>query len=198
MSNNITRWEKENPPNLLLAIDPGAAWPGAQRGTKIPYAGVALLQWGELAWAGVVRAPTTVAPFARPNALVKRVSESARFARTPAHLGEPLNVLVIENPRLYKRGKARPEDIMDLKFIAGAFMGGIDAEFYSAPGPSEWKGTIDGTILNERVLRVLNSVERTMLVKSERAGDGGLSSHVIDAVGLGLWTVGRMGKAGVL
>jgi len=56
----------------------------------------------------------------------------------------------------------------------------------------------DGEILNERVVRVLNAPERMMLVDAQRRGQGGLTSHVVDAVGLGLFTMGRMGKAGVI
>ncbi len=223
MANNKTRWDRADPPNTLLAIDPGASYPK----TKQPYAGAALFQWGELCWAALVKCPTmvdgvTVPAFSRPNLLVRTVCEAAHVARhgwkprtTPAGakpprrnakdlrstdevLGESLTVLVVEQPRIYKRGQARPEDIMALMGIYGAFMGGIDAEFYSGPAPADWKGTVDGVILNERVVRVLNSTERTLLVAAQRAGQGGLSDHVIDAVGLGLVTMGRCGVGGVI
>ncbi len=214
VANNKTRWEKADPPNTLLAIDPGASYPKS----KVPYAGAALFQWGELCWAALVKCPTMVdskpvAPFARPNTLVRTVCEAAHIARhgcgkprknsrdlrtTAEVLGEGITVLVVEQPRIYRNGPARPEDIVALMGIYGAFMGGIDAEFYSGPGPSEWKGSIEKTIMNERVLRVLNSSERLLLMRAQQAGDGGLSDHVIDGVGLGLFTIGRMGAAGVL
>lgn len=194
--NNVTRWNKEDPPNLLLAIDPGASYPGRQRKEQVPYAGCALFQWSELVWASLVKCPTMtettpVPPYARPNALVKRVCAEANVARFRGKTGETLNVLVVENPRIYTKGKARPADIVALARIYGAFMGGIDAEFYSGPAPSEWKGSIDGKVLNERVLTVTNADERIRLMKAQKSGRGGLSDHVLDAVGLGLFTLGR-------
>lgn len=221
MAPHITRWTKDDPPNLLLAIDPGASWPA----TKIrhPYAGCALFRWGELVWASTVRCPLhdtarfagdgKIPPFAMPNTLVRRVCEVANVARHSgdplgriwqsekkkiggaATLGEQLTVLAVENPLIYVKGKARPQDILALGKIYGAFMGGIDAEFYSGPSPEEWKGSIDGEIMNERVLKVLNVAERILLMQSQRVGDGGLTSHTLDACGLGLFTLGRVGKA---
>jgi len=206
MANNITRWTKEDFPNTLLAIDPGASWPNAKR--KHPYAGAALFQWGMLVWVSLVHCPTsdikrygkekTVPPYAMPNLLVRKVCKEASIARNDTSPGEGLTTLVVEKPIIYVKGKARPQDIIDLRGIWGAFMGGIDAEAYYGPTPEEWKGSIDGEILNERVVRVLNAPERMMLVDAQRRGQGGLTSHVVDAVGLGLFTMGRMGKAGVI
>lgn len=191
MANNKTRWERGDPPNTLLAIDPGARWPKS----GVPYAGAAYFQWGELVWAGLVKAQGIVAPFSRANQLVRKVLEAAGIPRTAKDSGEPLTVLAVEVPRVYTRGSARPEDIVQLAVIAGAFTGGIDAEFYSCPRPSEWKGTIDGAILCDRVLnKVANAAERMIILRSE----GGTTSHVQDAFGLGCWVLGRMGTGGVI
>jgi hypothetical protein len=194
VSNNKTRWEAESPPNVLLAIDPGASFPKS----KVPYAGVALFQWGELVWGALVKCPTTASPFAQANTLVRKVCTEARVARHDKDLGEALTVLAVENPLLYKRGAASPTDIIALKGIYGAFMGGVDAEFYSGPTPVSWKGSIDGVILNERVLKILNGGERLMLMNAQRMGHGGLTDHVLDAVGLGLYVLGRMSTGGVV
>lgn len=226
MANNITRWTGESAPNTLLAIDPGASF---QR-IKVPYVGAALFKWGSLIAAALIKCPTVVPPFARPNTLVRKVCEELRIQRhapfktdgagaaaihgikrkNQPHLREKnvieagdaselLTMLAVENPQIYRRGEARPEDIMALKGIYGAFMGGIDADFYSGPTPGEWKGSIeDKDIVNERCLRVLNGAERLILVQAQRAGDAGLSDHVLDAVGVGLFTLGRIGTGGVV
>ncbi len=218
MANNKTRWEADDPPNTLLAIDPGASYPKI----KLPYAGAALFQWGMLVWAGLIKCPTVVDnrlvhPFSRPNELVRKVCESANIPRHGgtrndvggkkcsrcgrgggANLGEQLTALVVENPLIYKKGHARPKDIVALSKIYGAFMGGIDAEFYYGPAPGEWKGSIDGGIFLERVVTILNAGEQVILVDGQAAGLGGLSEHTIDAVGLGLFTLGRCGVAGVV
>lgn len=188
MANNRTRWEADDPPNTLLAIDPGASFPKS----KVPYAGAALFQWGMMVWCDLIKCSTVAAPFARANTLVRKVCEEARIARHSKALGEGVTVLVVEKPLIYKRGKARPADILALREIYGAFIGGIDAEFYSGPSPQEWKGSIDNKILQERTLTVANSAEKMILIRS------GSSEHTIAAMGLGFWTLGRMGTAGVV
>jgi hypothetical protein len=201
MANNITRWTKENPPPLLLSIDPGAA---DRKSKGFPYAGCALFQLGMLVWAALVRCPTTVPPFGRPYALVDKVCEAAMIPRNKWQAGAPgqprelLTVLAVENPLIYTHGTAKPSDIVNLKGIYGAFMGGIEAEFYSGPAPSEWKGSIDKKIMNERVAKVLNSSERIVLIQAQAAGYDGLSVHVIDAAGLGVFVLGRADKAMVI
>lgn len=226
MANNITRWVGDDAPNTLLAIDPGASF----EKIKVPYAGCALFKWGQLAAAALVRCPTTVPPFARPNTLVRKVCEELLIQRhspfkaagaggaavhgikrkAQPHLREKnvlesgdaselLTMLAVEDPQIYVRGEARPADIMALKGIYGAFMGGIDAEFYAGPTPGQWKGNIeDKDIVNERCLRVLNGAERMILVQGQRAGDKTLSDHVLDAVGIGLFVLGRIDTAGVV
>jgi hypothetical protein len=190
MANNKTRWTRDDPPNTLLAIDPGARYPKS----GVPYAGAAYFQWGELVWAGLVKAQGVAAPFARPNQLVQRVCDTASIPRTKKDAGEPLTVLAVEVPRVYVNGAARPEDIVQLAVVAGAFVGGVDAEFYSLPRPSEWKGTIDGKILCTRVLNIASVAERLIVARAE----GGNTTHVQDALGLGLWVLGRMGTGGVI
>lgn len=190
MANNKTRWTKDDPPNTLLAIDPGASYPRS----GVPYAGAAYFQWGELVWAGLVKAKGVVAPFRRPNDLVQRVLTAAAIPKTRKDTGEPLTALAVEVPRIYKKGRARPEDVLQVAVIAGAFCGGVEAEFYSLPRPSEWKGSIDGNILCDRVMKIANNAERLIVSKAE----GGNTTHVQDALGIGLWVLGRMGTGGVV
>lgn len=157
-----------------------------------------------------VRESRKVPPFARPNMLVRTVCKEAGIARHGASkdadgphchrcgrggkrsLGEGLTVLACENPLLYAKGPARPKDIIALKSIYGAVMGGIDAEFYSGPAPAEWRGSVDDIkIINERIVSVLNTAEKTILIESEKAGRGGLSPHTLAGVGVALYTLGR-------
>lgn len=191
-----TRWTAEDPPNVLLAIDPGASYPRS----KVPYAGVSLFQWGMLAWCGLVKCSTVVPPFGRSNELVRRVCKDVGIARHKNDEGEGLDVLVVENPTLYRQGAARPKDIIALKEIYGAFMGGIDAAFYSGPSPQMWKGSAKDSkdLVNERTLQIANSTERLLLIRAQANGLDGLSDHVLDSMGLGFWTLGRMGTAGVV
>jgi hypothetical protein len=203
VANNITRWVSpdDNPPNLMLAIDPGAAIGRGQK--KVPYCGAALFQWGTLVWAGLVKASATVTPFQRPRNLVDRTIEASGVWKCEHSLGEPLDMLAVEVPRIYKKMKSRPEDIVQLSVIAGAFLGGIPAKKVSAPRPGEWKGSIDKGIHLRRVIGertdkgfvggVLNSGEHIVLLKAE----GGETDHVQDAIALGCWVAGRTDTGGV-
>lgn len=111
--------------------------------------------------------------------------------------GEAITVLAVEKPTFRPNSPARPQDIVELRGIYGAFVGGVDADFYSTPEPEEWKGTFDGEQLNERVLLVLSSTERA-LIQSSPPDYGALTSHALDAIGLGLFTLGRAGKGMVI
>lgn len=190
MSNNKTRWTAVDPPNTLLAIDPGSRYPKS----GVAYAGAAFFQWGRLIWAGLVKNKTGVAPFSRPYDIASKVCKEARIPAQRGDAGEPLTCLAVEVPRVYTRSPADPEDIVQLALIAGAFCGGIEAEFYSLPRPSEWKGTIDKKILNDRCMKIASTDERLIIYRAE----GGNTSHVQDAFGIGLWVLGRMGTGGVV
>jgi hypothetical protein len=179
-------------PETLLAIDPGAAWPGGKRNDHRPYAGCALFRRGALAWASLVKCPEGVPLFARPNRLVREVCVEAGIKRDGG-----LTMLAVENPLIYPHSEARPQDIVALKGIYGAFMGGIDADFYSGPAPADVKSNVDKETMNERTLAILKIPERNLLKEAQKAGRGGLSDHTLDGVGLGLFVLGRMGVGGI-
>jgi len=206
MANNVTRWvsKDDNPPNLMLAIDPGASTGGK---TKVPYAGVALFQWGTLVWAGLVKSSTTAPPFARGPDLVRRILEASGVPACEHANGEPLDMLAVEVPRIYTKMRARPEDIIQLALIAGCCISGIPAKRYSLPRPSEWKSNIDGDIFLNRVIGirdeagwhggVLSSGEHLVLTKAEIPLKKAETSHVRDAIALGCWVAGRIDTGGV-
>lgn len=203
MANNVTRWQSaENlPPNLMLAIDPGASMKSGK--VNVPYCGAALFQWGTLVWAGLVKASPTITPYNRPRDLVEKTIEASGIPGCEHASGEPLDMLAVEMPRIYKQMKGRPEDVLQVAVIAGALLAGIPSKKRSAPRPQEWKGTINGDIFLRRVIGtwngqtwdggVLNSGERIVLLKAK----GGETSHVQDAVALGCWVAGRIDVGGV-
>lgn len=112
--------------------------------------------------------------------------------------GEAITVLAVEKPIHRSNSPARPQDIIALSYIYGAFVGGIDADYYSTPEPEEWKGSFDGDQLNERVLLVLSATERALLQRGANVGYDSLSSHSLDACGLGLFALARAGKGMVI
>lgn len=112
-------------------------------------------------------------------------------------MGEALTVLAVEG-QYFNPKKPLAKEVIALSRITGAFLAGIDADFYVCPTPEDWKGSVDGEQLNERVLRVLNAAEQNVLQEGQFAGYASLTSHALDSVGLALYTLGRVGKAMVI
>jgi hypothetical protein len=57
-----------------------------------------------------------------------------------------------------------------------------------APYPVQWKGSVDKEVHNDRVLKRLTPAEREVIPKLPKSK----LHNVIDAIGLGLWALGRM------
>lgn len=99
--------------------------------------------------------------------------------------------LVIECPYIYpKAGKANPNDMITLARKVGR----IEERFDHVPikqvvFPRTWKGTVPKEIHNRRVIAKLDAreVETLHAVKCTEKK----LHNVIDAVGLGLWALGR-------
>lgn len=119
-----------------------------------------------------------------------------RYARDPG-LGE--EYVVLEIPRIYTNsGKAntkRPNDIVDLGVDAGMQVGAVPKGYLIRRYPADWKAQVDPDLLIERVKEHLTPAELVLaLAICERFG---VRAHnVWDAIGLGLFTLGRMGKGG--
>jgi hypothetical protein len=108
----------------------------------------------------------------------------------------PYDLLYWEHPTVYPgcpAGKAR--DILTLLDRARDIADYVQAVRKVSVLPRDWKGTIPKTTQNRRDVNRLNQTESTVLFAA-RAGNGrpvaqSLLNNVIDAVGLGLWAVGR-------
>jgi len=100
-------------------------------------------------------------------------------------------IVVIEVPRIYPfGGKGDANDLVDLAFLAGDYAGemrvkypGVDVEQVY---PRTWKGTVPKHIHNRRVLASLTSKE---LPKIQ-----GCDHNMVDAIGIGLWQLGKEGQ----
>lgn len=101
--------------------------------------------------------------------------------------------VIIEAPRWYPREyKIDTNDLLDLSILVGEIKG-----MYEERGclvllvwPRSWKGTVPKKIHNERVLAALTEEEVALLPLRPRAKDH--DHNVLDAVGIGLWKLGRM------
>jgi hypothetical protein len=109
----------------------------------------------------------------------------------------------IEMPQFYPRGHKRPNDLIKLAFTAGRLVGasgvaemgyGYEATYFL---PHEWKGNIPKETCNNRARMRLQPDELAVLAACENVilayGGGGKSvlHNVLDAIGIGLFAVGR-------
>jgi len=92
-----------------------------------------------------------------------------------------INFVVIENPQIYPRSKARPSDILKLARIVGRI-----EEMYSYTAvklvtPREWKGTINGDVMTRRIKSQFTPREKGMIQNP--------THDEVDAIGLGKWAL---------
>jgi len=97
--------------------------------------------------------------------------------------------IVIELPRIYPlaRQKGDQNDLVDLAYLAGALdsVGVAGALVH----PRTWKGQVPKEIMGQRILAALRPEERALM---EKVSAG--RHNAIDAAGLGLWAIGRLGR----
>lgn len=154
----------------LLAIDPGFA---EKSGT-----GFAWFVHGMLARVGCAGTP--------PGDLRLRARAICRVFQV--EMSNALRV-VIELPRVYplSRQKGDQNDLIDLAYLAGALDSvGIDGELVH---PRTWKGQVPKAVMGRRILAALQPEEHALV---EKIGAG--RHNAIDAAGLGLWALGRLGR----
>lgn len=101
---------------------------------------------------------------------------------------DPVTNLVIEMPQTYRNAKARLKDTDELIFSAGAIARGYSNVVRYTP--AEWKGQIDKKTHHARILAALKPTERKIVDGLPKKD----SIHVLDAVGLGLFYMMRIGR----
>lgn len=112
--------------------------------------------------------------------------------------GTPLSV-IIECPRLRPRGEKNPNSILLVARNAGEWGGrygwfGAQVRYVL---PNDWKGTVSKEISHARMWVKLTEVEKGIVDECFRSAKGrngmapGKRHNVLDALGIGLWGVGR-------
>lgn len=113
--------------------------------------------------------------------------------------GENSREVVVEIPRIYPHGgKGDQNDIIELALAAGIVLGhfwhlGV---VITRVHPRRWKGTVPKEIHHARVIDELEPYERLVLgepKKKTKANPHGFDNNMLDAIGLGLWRMERMG-----
>lgn len=101
-------------------------------------------------------------------------------------------LVLVEIPRWYPHDQKDTNDLLDLCVLVGEVK-----RFYESQSckvelvfPRTWKGTVPKPIHNKRVLAALTPEEVAVLPKRPRAKDH--DHNLLDAIGLGLWKLGRL------
>lgn len=101
--------------------------------------------------------------------------------------------VVIECPRVYPKIKADPNDLIRLARRVGE----VEAMFRHADirivFPRDWKGTVPKDIFARRIIGRLDACEREIYDDACQSIAAGKRHNVADAIGLGLFDLGRMG-----
>ncbi len=108
----------------------------------------------------------------------------------------PTSRVIVERPMIYPGGrqKARPADVIKLATRAGEAAGlyartaGIEPEYVE---PHAWKGSVDKNISHARIWAKLTPAEQAIVSDAARGVAPSKRHNILDAVGIGLWGIGR-------
>lgn len=116
------------------------------------------------------------------------------IGRPPMGWGFAGSDFVIEIPQIYPGSQEEdPNDLVRTSITAGRWIERMCALGAREPvevRPREWKGQVPKTIHNARVRARMTVGEISLLPDLPKSK----MHNVIDAVGLGLWRLGRMGR----
>lgn len=103
-----------------------------------------------------------------------------------------LSTVLIEVPRWYPHDHSDVNDLLDLSVFVGELKRSYEAQGYQAElvWPRTWKGNVPKKITNNRTLAALTPDEVALLPRRPRAKD--FDNNMLDAIGLGLWKLGRL------
>jgi hypothetical protein len=106
-------------------------------------------------------------------------------------LDPKLDRLVTEGQVVYPGLRtANPNDLLPLSYLCGAVQARVEAEETLMPLPREWKGSLKKELFTRQILSRLHK-EELAIVDQVKCPKGELH-NVVDAVGLGLWTMGAI------
>lgn len=154
----------------LVAFDPGLA---PSSGT-----GWARFHYGELFSAGVL-VPVK-------GTLEDKLRELARQAHTATN---STDTVVMEHMRIYPgpRQKGDQNDLIDLAVLEGMILGATNPAGIVLVSARTWKGNVPKDIMGKRILAALSEAERAQI-----EGKGKRMHNALDAIGIGLWALGRL------
>lgn len=165
---------------MILAVDPGISPRNAT--------GIALFD-RRLYMAGVVRADPKLVGIDAQADLADRIRHVVE-----AHGVRTLDALILEWPQVYphERNVNPNTSLLPLAGLAGHVSASFRCSRRVIYTPREWKGSIPGDVFTQRILDRLDPPERAIV---DAVMPAGLRHNAIDAVGLALFYLGRMGRS---
>lgn len=106
-----------------------------------------------------------------------------------------LNKMIIEFPRIYDRRNwlGDPNDLLEVACCAGHFL--EQSKKYGSPceriSPQQWKGQRPKSADHKYTKRLLNEEELKIVTELEKKYAKDKVHNVLDAIGIGLYAVGR-------
>jgi hypothetical protein len=161
---------------LLISCDPG-----------LRVLGLAVFYKGDLVHAELVKNPVLKA---RGPEAWWGMATAARLKLKDGWLAP--DMYVVEVPQVYRFGGAStdPDDLIQLAGIGGAVGSIIKPTSARGYYPRQWKGQVPKEIMIKRIETKLASQEVAAIVKCPPS----LRHNVVDAIGIGLFHLGRLGK----
>lgn len=105
----------------------------------------------------------------------------------------PVDLLVIELPQVYPGARAEdPNDLIQVARAVGQWEQATSFQVLELVHPRTWKGTVDWRVMCRRIVQALSESERAKIPELPE----GKLHNVLDAIGLGLWALGRIRRGG--
>lgn len=164
----------------ILAIDPG-----------LQACGWAIFENSKLAACGLARPVKSMQPIEMMKEIIDQVTLA--WEQNVGHSAHP-DILVAERPQIYQVGKGDPNDLIPLAILDGAVWQATEARGVMYPLPREWKGQVPKDVMNKRTLDKLSEKEYSVVKENLSRMPKSLHHNAIDAIGLGQWAIGRIGK----
>ncbi len=105
-----------------------------------------------------------------------------------------LDWVCTEGQQVYGRGVGNPNDLLPLSFVCGGIQSVFDVQKRFMPLPRQWKGSVPKEIFARRIMLELTPEELKIFDEKKKDIPKSLLHNVVDAIGLGLYAVGRMKK----
>lgn len=172
----------------MLSIDPGlnhvgwALW----RREKLEAAGLARVPTGTKREPLMTRVRTVSAALAHEVFSAIDALALPEAPRSPAFPEAAVRDVVVEVPQVYRaaRSKGDPNDLIAIALVVSSVTTHFRSAAWLGVRPQEWKGTVNGDVMAERIRAQCSITELGYFVSKVPKS---LQHNVLDAIGLGRW-----------